>query len=75
MEAFYDQDMDSLKTTSWMENFLGNKEMVDVSVRMSRAMYAQLMQQTFQASCCYQMPPLSSPNYKEEEMGMKISCG
>ena len=67
--------MDFLKAMSWMEKFLGNKEMVDVSVRMSRAMYAQLMQQTFQASRCYQMSPLSSPNYKEEEMGMKISCG
>lgn len=75
VEAFYDRDVDSMKAASRMEKFLGNKEMVDVSVRMSRAMYAQLVQQAFQAPRCYPMPPLSSPNYKEAELGMKISCG
>jgi len=75
VEAFYDRDVDSMKAASRMERFLGNKEMVDVSARMSRAMYAQLVQQAFQAPRCYPIPPLSSPNYKDAELGMKISCG
>lgn len=75
VEAFYDRDVDSMKAASRMEKFLSSKEMVDISARMSRAMYAQLMQQAFQAPRCYPMPPLSSPNYKDAELGMKISCG
>lgn len=76
--AFYDRDLDSMKAASQMERFLpnGNEvQMVDVVVQMSRAMYAQLMQQVFQAPRCYPMPHLSDPHYGEAELGMKLTCG
>eukprot|EP00250_Pteridium_aquilinum_P017653 c23719_g1_i1 orf=225-2279(-) len=76
--AFYDRDLDSMKAASQMSHFLpSNKEvqMVDVMVRMSRAMYAQLTQQVFQAPRCYPMPHLSDPHYHEAEIGMKLTCG
>ncbi|XP_020587962.1 protein ecdysoneless homolog isoform X2 [Phalaenopsis equestris] len=83
VEGFYDRDVDSMKHASRMEKYLrtekaeGEIEMVRVSVEMSRAMYAQLVQQRFQAPRCYPMPgredgPVA---YKEAELGMKIACG
>eukprot|EP00252_Welwitschia_mirabilis_P018578 TRINITY_DN4124_c0_g1_i1.p1 TRINITY_DN4124_c0_g1~~TRINITY_DN4124_c0_g1_i1.p1 ORF type:complete len:699 (+),score=124.85 TRINITY_DN4124_c0_g1_i1:163-2259(+) len=75
IDAFYDRDVDSMKSAMKMEKFLENKEMVATSVKMSKAMYAQLVQQIFQAPRCYPMPPISSPNFKEAELGMKIACG
>lgn len=78
VEGFYDRDIDSMKYAAKMERFLPNKssdEMVEVSVVMSRAMYAQLMQQTFQAPKCYPMPARSESVYTSAELGMKIACG
>ncbi|KAF5943101.1 hypothetical protein HYC85_020743 [Camellia sinensis] len=79
VEAFYDRDIDSMKYAAKMDKFLSNgsgEEIVQVSVRMSRAMYAQLVQQTFQAPKCYPMPPRSDTSvYVEAELGMKIACG
>lgn len=78
VEGFYDRDIDSMKYAAKMERFLPNKssdEMVEVSVVMSRAMYAQLMQQTFQAPKCYPMPARSESVYMSAELGMKIACG
>ncbi|XP_077234122.1 suppressor-like protein [Tasmannia lanceolata] len=78
VEGFYDRDIDSMKYAAKMEKFLSNgrEEMVRVLVRMSRAMYAQLMQQTFQAPRCYPMPPRADHVvYMEAELGMKIACG
>lgn len=79
VEGFYDRDIDSMKYAAKMEKFLagGNgEELVRVSVRMSRAMYAQLVQQTFQPPKCYPMPSRGeSSTYREAELGMKIACG
>ncbi|BBN14474.1 hypothetical protein MPTK1_6g12030 [Marchantia polymorpha subsp. ruderalis] len=82
VESFYNRDMDAMKAASRMEKFLpkgqdGTVEMVDVVVRMSRAMYAQLVQQVFQAPRCYPMPPSNSTGsiVKEAELGMKIAVG
>ncbi|XP_059641856.1 protein ecdysoneless homolog [Cornus florida] len=79
VEAFYDRDIDSMKYAAKMERFLSNgsgEEIVQVSIRMSKAMYAQLVQQTFQAPKCYPMPPRSDTTvYMEAELGMKIACG
>nr|GEV22383.1 protein ecdysoneless homolog [Tanacetum cinerariifolium] len=78
VEGFYDRDIDSMKYAAKMERFLPNKsaeEIVEVSVIMSRAMYAQLMQQTFQAPKGYPMPPRSDSGYAAAELGMKIACG
>lgn len=79
VEGFYDRDIDSMKFASKMEKFLPrgrDEELVPVSVPMSRAMYAQLIQQTFQAPKCYPMPSRSDiKTYSEAELGMKISCG
>lgn len=77
VEAFYDRDLESMKAASRMQQFLpnGQVEMVDVMVRMSRAMYAQLMLQVFQAPRSYPMPSFSDPHHKEAELGMKLTCG
>ena len=50
-------------------------QMVDVLVRMSRAMYGQLIQQVFQAPRRYPMPLPSDSHYAEVELGMKLTCG
>ncbi|KZV49782.1 hypothetical protein F511_07333 [Dorcoceras hygrometricum] len=79
VECFYDRDIDGMKYAAKMEKFLPNgkkEEMVEVVVRMSRAMYAQLVQQRFQAPRCYPMPDRSNVGkYVEAELGMKIACG
>ncbi|KAG9453822.1 hypothetical protein H6P81_006726 [Aristolochia fimbriata] len=69
-----------MKFAAKMEKFLerGKEEgMVRVSVRMSRAMYAQLVQQKFQAPKCYPMPrrAVDRKGFLEAELGMKIACG
>lgn len=79
VEGFYDRDIDSMKYAARMERFLSKgkeEELVTVAVTLSRAMYAQLVQQTFQAPKCYPMPSRSNPRaYTEAELGMKIACG
>lgn len=79
VEGFYDRDIDSMKCAARMERLLPRgkqEEMVEVVVRMSRAMYAQLVQQKFQAPGCYPMPERSNvAKYLEAELGMKIACG
>ncbi|CAI9111443.1 OLC1v1011664C1 [Oldenlandia corymbosa var. corymbosa] len=80
VEGFYDRDVDSMKFADRMEVFLPNgkeEELVQVFVKMSRTMYAQLMQQTFRPPKRYPAMPLSSDleGYKEAELGMKIACG
>lgn len=82
VEAFYDRDIDTMKFAAKMEKFLPKgreEELVLVSVKMSRAMYGQLIQQKFQAPKCYPMPPMpprtDQSTYMEAELGMKIACG
>ncbi|KAL6227644.1 hypothetical protein ACLB2K_001601 [Fragaria x ananassa] len=79
VEGFYDRDIDTMKYAAKMERFLSRgreeEELVCISVKMSRAMYAQLVQQTFQAPKCYPMPNRSDSAYVEAELGMKIACG
>ncbi|WCJ31995.1 hypothetical protein M5689_013441 [Euphorbia peplus] len=80
VEGFYDRDIDTMKYAAKMDKFLSKgreEELVLVSVKMSRAMYAQLMQQNFQAPKCYPMPNRGDDMrvYLEAELGMKIACG
>lgn len=79
VEGFYDRDIDAMKHAARMERFVPRgreEELVRVSVRMSRAMYAQLVQQTFSAPRCYPMPDRTDKAaYLEAELGMKIACG
>lgn len=79
VEGFYDRDVDSMKHAAKMERLLPRgkqEEMVEVVVSMSRAMYAQLVQQKFQAPGCYPMPERKNvAKYLEAELGMKIACG
>lgn len=78
VEGFYDRDIDSMKYAASMLRFLPNKsaeEFIEVCVTMSRAMYGQLVQQTFQAPKGYPMPGRSDKGYVEAELGMKIACG
>ncbi|RDX81708.1 Protein ecdysoneless-like protein, partial [Mucuna pruriens] len=80
VEGFYDRDVDTMKFAARMERFLEKgkgEELVRVSVKMSRAMYAQLVQQRFQAPKCYPDMPcrVDREGYVEAELGMKIACG
>lgn len=79
VEGFYDRDIDTMKHAAKMERFLSRgreDELVCVSAKMSRAMYAQLVQQKFQAPKCYPMPDRSEARaFLEAELGMKIACG
>lgn len=80
VEGFYDRDIDTMKFASTMERFLERgkaEELVRVSVTMSRAMYAQLVQQRFQAPKCYpEMPGRAErEGFVEAELGMKVACG
>ncbi|XP_050140549.1 protein ecdysoneless homolog [Malus sylvestris] len=80
VEGFYDRDIDTMKYAAKMERFLSRgreEELVCVSVKMSRAMYAQLVQQAFQAPKSYPMPNRSEDGaaFMEAELGMKIACG
>lgn len=79
VEGFYDRDIDSMKYAARMERFLPRgkeEEIVEVVVRISRAMYAQLVQQKFQAPACFPMPERSNVGkYVEAELGMKFTCG
>ncbi|OVA01855.1 SGT1 [Macleaya cordata] len=82
VEGFCNRDSDSMKFVINMEKFqsgvggTGKEELIRVSVRMSRAMYAKLAQQTFEAPECYPMPPRTdSSAYVEAMLGMKIACG
>lgn len=79
VESFYDRDIDSMKYAAKMEKFLPKgreEELVCVAVKMSRAMYAQLVQQAFQAPKNYPMPNRSDKvAYGEAELGLKITCG
>ncbi|KAJ1268675.1 hypothetical protein BS78_07G152800 [Paspalum vaginatum] len=82
VEGFYDRDIDSMKHAARMEKFLEGPggegvEMVRTTVRMTRAMYAQLVQQNFQAPRGYPMPRREEgpEKWMEAELGMKIACG
>lgn len=82
VEGFYDRDIDTMKHAARMDKFLKGPaeegvEMVRTSVRMTRAMYAQLMQQSFQAPRGYPMPKREEgpDKWTEAELGMKIACG
>lgn len=80
VEGFYDRDVDSMKFADRMERFLPKgkqEEVVQVLVKMSRTMYAQLMLQMFRPPKRYPvMPSISGLEaYKEADLGMKIACG
>ncbi|KAJ7943734.1 SGT1 [Quillaja saponaria] len=79
VEGFYDRDIDTMKFAAKMEKFLSggkDEELVCVTLKMSRIMYAQLVEQQFQAPKCYPMPSRSDASaYAEAELGMKIACG
>ncbi|GAU27542.1 hypothetical protein TSUD_29740 [Trifolium subterraneum] len=80
VEGFYDRDIDAMKFAAKMEKFLEKgreEELVCVSVKMSRAMYAQLVQQTFRAPKIYPELPRRDrkEEYAEAELGLKIACG
>lgn len=82
VEGFYDRDIDTMKHAARMEKFLKGPggegvEMVRTTVRMTRAMYAQLVQQNFQAPRGYPMPRREEgpEKWMEAELGMKIACG
>ncbi|GAQ92583.1 hypothetical protein KFL_010610030 [Klebsormidium nitens] len=79
VEAFYDRDVDSMKAAAKMAFALpegSQTPLVKASVQFSRAMYAQLRQQEFQAPKPYPpLPPPHHPDFLSAELGMKLAVG
>ncbi|KAJ3287042.1 hypothetical protein HK104_008781 [Borealophlyctis nickersoniae] len=74
VEAFYTRDPIAMRTCNKMQKFHPSTQ-IPVTVRMTRTLYAQLVSQKFYAPSPFRMPPLSSPNYKAYDIGMKLACG
>ncbi|KAJ3054834.1 hypothetical protein HK097_000699 [Rhizophlyctis rosea] len=74
VEAFYTRDPVSMRACYRMEKFHPSSN-VPMSVRMTRTLYAQLVNQKFFAPKPFHMPPQSSPEYRAYDVGMKLACG
>ncbi|KAJ8037874.1 Protein ecdysoneless-like [Holothuria leucospilota] len=76
VEAFYERDPIDLKACRVMKHFPPD-DIVATKVKMSRTMYARLVQQRFQPDrrSNWRMPATSNPRYKSADIGMKITHG
>ncbi|KNC96479.1 uncharacterized protein SPPG_08069 [Spizellomyces punctatus DAOM BR117] len=74
VEAFYLRDPIAMKACYKMEKFPPTNNVM-VTVRMNRTHYAQLVSQKFHPPKPFRLPPISSPNFKACELGMKLACG
>ncbi|KAI9144712.1 SGT1 protein-domain-containing protein [Paraphysoderma sedebokerense] len=74
VEAFYTRDPLTLRACSKMAVFPPTTS-VPMTVKFSRAMYAQLMSQRFYPPKPFKLPSPNSADYKAAELGMKLACG
>jgi hypothetical protein len=74
--VFYDRDLIDMRVCLKMQLFPPADRRMTI-VKLSRAMYAQLLQQRFQPPTkLFGRPPLpSSPDYKAHDMGAKLAVG
>lgn len=90
VDAFYNRDLDAMKAAARMEKFFmcspgsqtGSQNssqkgiiLVDMMVKFSRAMYAQLVCQNFAAPKGFPLPALSSSDFRASDLGLKVACG
>ncbi|KAF6020631.1 ECD [Bugula neritina] len=74
--AFYLRDPIDLKSCQTMKHFPPENR-VNAKVRLTRCLYAQLVQQKFfpPKRSSWNIPSASSPKHKSHDLGMKISFG
>ncbi|KAH0623562.1 hypothetical protein JD844_006452 [Phrynosoma platyrhinos] len=76
VHAFYLRDPFDLKSCRIFKMFPPETRIM-TSVRFTKCLYAQLVQQTFvpDKRSGYSLPPRSHPQYKAHELGMKLAHG
>uniref|UniRef100_W5KUZ9 Ecdysoneless homolog (Drosophila) n=1 Tax=Astyanax mexicanus TaxID=7994 RepID=W5KUZ9_ASTMX len=76
VSAFYLRDPIDLQACRTFQTFPPDTRVL-TSVKFTRCLYAQLMQQSFvpDRRSGYTLPPRSNPNYKSHELGMKLAHG
>lgn len=76
VRAFYERDPIDMKACRTMEQFTLKTRLMS-RIRFTRCLYAQLSQQPFKPDRLsdWTLPPVSNPQYKAHEMGLKLACG
>lgn len=76
VSAFYLRDPIDLQACRTFQTFPPDTRVL-TSIKFTRCLYAQLMQQSFvpDRRSGYTLPPRSNPNYKSHELGMKLAHG
>ncbi|RIB04967.1 SGT1 protein [Gigaspora rosea] len=74
VEAFYTRDPIALKACRKMQKFPPYTS-ITVSVKFTKTLYAQLVNQRFNAPKSFIMPMSTSKKYPAAELGMKLACG
>ncbi|KAI8055786.1 SGT1 protein-domain-containing protein [Syncephalis plumigaleata] len=74
VEAFYTRDPIGMKACHTMSRFPPSTS-IPVTVRFTRALYAQMVHQQFYPPKSFRLPPPASPDFKATELGMKLACG
>lgn len=73
VHAFYSRDPSAVKVCQTMDTFNPLEEnMITMTVRMTRIMYAQLEAARFPVMKPFTMPSKNSPDYRAADLGMKI---
>ncbi|TPX37482.1 hypothetical protein SmJEL517_g00703 [Synchytrium microbalum] len=74
VESFYMRDPITMRAIHRMERF-PPADSVSCTIPVTRTLYAQLVAQRFHAPKPFRLPPVSSPEFKAAELGMKLACG
>lgn len=74
VRAFIHRSKSDMKTVSQMSHFPPH-DVVPRLVHFHRSLFAQLVQQHFQAPKGYPMPAYDAPSFKLAELGMKLTAG
>ncbi|XP_061168215.1 protein ecdysoneless homolog [Saccostrea echinata] len=76
VQAFYQRDPIDLQACRTMQYFRPGTR-VTSRVKMTRCLYAQLMQQKFQPDkrCGFTLPSSSNPKFTSHDLGMKLAHG
>ena len=71
VEAFYTRDPVSMRACYKMNTF-APENTVETVIPFTRTLYAQLVSQNFYPPKSFKPPPMTSPNYKAFDLGMKL---
>jgi hypothetical protein len=72
VHTFYNRDLDLFKVCQKMETFGKDNNLVEMTVTMTRMMYAQLISAKVKPPRFFQIPPESSTEFNAFDLGMKI---